>query len=117
VKELGPLMEDILTTQLPDATSLWQWASTFLQQFKAKYGDAKFADVFLILYKEAFSLVSRGITDPNYGEDKMDNYIKSITKASPTSGLIGSYYFDWVDVVGVNFVVKQVENGKLVATQ
>jgi hypothetical protein len=58
--------------------------------------------------------VARGITDPAYGPDKLNEYIKSITQSNPIQWLIGSYYFDWVDVVGTSFVIKQIKDGKLV---
>ncbi|MEI7477605.1 MAG: hypothetical protein WCJ81_03675 [bacterium] len=49
--------------------------------------------MFVLLYKEAFDLVARGITNPNYGENNLNSYIPTITKENPASGLIGSYYF------------------------
>jgi len=109
-------MDSILTSQLPDAEKLSSNAETFVKEFSAIH-TPKFAEVFLILYKESFDLLTRGLTDPQYGPTKINEYIGSITKDQPTSGLIGSYYFNGVDVVGVSFVMKRIENGKLVAIQ
>jgi hypothetical protein len=50
--------------------------------FKSKY-TPQFTDVFILLYKEAFDVVARGITDPAYGPDKLNEYIKSITQSNP----------------------------------
>lgn len=106
-------MEWVKSSQLPDVDTLWTQASAFVTAFKAQY-QVMFGDTFLVLYKEAFDLVARAITDPNYWPEKVEAYIQGITKEKPTTWLFWDYYFDGADVVGVNFVMKEVKNGVLV---
>jgi ABC-type branched-subunit amino acid transport system substrate-binding protein len=116
VKELWGLIEGLLSTQLPDPASLGQPTQVFMNEFKKQH-EVKFADMFVVLYKESFDMVAAGILNKDYGIDKINDYIKTITKVSPRNGLFGSYYFNWVDAERLAFVVKQVKDGKLVTIQ
>lgn len=117
VKELWTTMEGILTSQLPDANILWQGAVDFIKNFKTTYGEANFAEVFLVLYKESLDLIGRGLIATNWETAKLNDYIKSIWKDNPTNGLFGPYYFDGVDVMWVSFVIKKVQDWKPVLIQ
>lgn len=116
LKELGALMEWVLTTQLPDAKDLWSKADIFINMLKKQY-TPNFAETFIVLYKESFDMLAAGLTDPAYGENNINAYIQTITEKNPRDGLFGSYYFNGVDVERVNFVVKKIVEGKLVTAE
>jgi hypothetical protein len=88
-------------------------AKKFLDEFK-KNNTIKYGETFVILYKEALNLVLNGLSNNAYNEEKLNQYIKSIAKNNPIQGLIGSYYFDGTDAIGISFTIKKIENGSLV---
>lgn len=108
----GSRIEDLLSTQLPTASKLGSEAESLLEQFKAKH-EVKVGDTFIILFREVFDVVTAGITDKDFGVEKLNEYIKSISQDHPRTGLFGSYYFNGADAIGLNFVVKQVKNAAL----
>lgn len=110
---IGEIMEWMLTSQFPDYSSFGNKAVQFIESFKTKY-EVKLTEVYLLLYKETFDLVADAISDKEYGVANVNKYIKTLDKDNPRNGLRGSYYYDGVDAVGLNFVMKKVADGKLV---
>lgn len=114
IKELWvETTNNLLTAQLPGANMLDTSAKKFLDEFK-KNNTIKYGETFVILYKEALNLVLNGLSNNAYNEEKLNQYIKSIAKNNPIQGLIGSYYFDGTDAIGISFTIKKIENGSLV---
>lgn len=112
-KKLGATSEGILVTTMPAPTNLGSKAEKFVNQIKETYTPS-FPEAFLVLFGESFDTVAAGISDPQYGIDKMNEYMKSLTKDNPRDGLFGDYYFDGADAVGLNFLVREIKNGVLV---
>lgn len=116
VKKLGAVSEGILTTTTPAPSHFGSDAEKFVNQVKETY-TPRFPETFIVLFGESFNTVAAGITDPKYGIDKMNEYMKSLTKDHPRAGLFGDYYFEGADAIGLNFVVREIKNGLLVDVQ
>lgn len=116
ISQLGDILQWVKTTQLPDGALLGQQANEFITIVKQSY-TPKYAEMFIILYKDTFDLVAKAISDPAYGPTKVNEYIKSITKDNPTSWLIGTYYFSWADVIELKFVMKEIKDWLLVPVE
>lgn len=112
-ESLGTASEGILSTQLPAITQLWSEAESFVKEFKTKY-TPNYSETFLVLFYEAVKVVTDGVADPEYGAEKLNEYIRNISKDHPRAWVWGEYYFEGADARGLSFVVKQVHNGALV---
>ncbi len=113
LEQIGLMTEGIFTTQFPDHDTFGDDAVKFINNFKAQH-KVNLSEIYVAMYHEAFRIVADGITSNKY--DNFNTYMKSITKDNPRTGLGRSYYFSGVDATNLlHFVMKKVENSKIVA--
>lgn len=112
VKEIWPLLDWVLTTQLPSVDVLGNNAKDIISNFKKQY-TANFSELFIVLFKESFNLVVDWITDEPYWPNKINEYMQSKTKNNTIQSSFGSYYFSGADAVWISFIMNRIYKWEL----
>lgn len=113
MSEVNHLLEGVHQVNVSSVEAFGSSAESFMKAFESNYQVQSNAP-FLVLWAEAFSLTLDAIQAGNLTSESIRNYITAITPEYPRKGLIGEYYFDKGQAIGVKYVMQQVQNGQLI---
>lgn len=90
------------------------WLDKFMTEYKQEY-PAISSDLIVALSAEAMQTTLEAIANGSKTSEDFKTYFENITEESPRTWLIGKYWFNKNgDGQGIDFLIKQVQNGELV---
>lgn len=111
--EAGALLEGMYQVNIGAIEDFGADAKAFMEEYQANHTINANAS-FSLTWAEAFNLTLDAIQAGNLTSESIRNYITAITPEHPRKGLIGEYYFDKGQAIGVKYVMQQVQNGQLI---
>ncbi len=107
----GDAIEGLTILAVPGLDAKNQKAQAFLAAYWAQFGEPSF-DLYLGASYDSIYILAQAIREVGYDATKMKDYLYGLAEYD---GVIGKYHFDDNgDLVGINFTVKKISNGKLI---
>jgi branched-chain amino acid transport system substrate-binding protein len=111
IETAGKYAEGMLVIDAPGLSESNPKAVKFLADYKAKYGTTTL-EFYLGAAYDAVYILADGISKYGTDTEKLKNYLYSLKNYN---GVIGTYGFDENgDLIGIEYKVKQIKNGKAV---
>jgi branched-chain amino acid transport system substrate-binding protein len=111
IETAGKYAEGMLVVDAPGLSESNPKAVKFLADYKAKYGTTTL-EFYLGAAYDAVYILADGISKYGTDTEKLKNYLYSLKNYN---GVIGTYGFDENgDLIGIEYTVKQIKNGKAV---
>lgn len=107
----GDAAEGTTFVTVPDLDPTNEKANAFLAKYRERFGEPPFPLYLAAVYDSVY-LLAQAIEEAGDSPEKVKEYLYKIPEYK---GAVGTYRFDAQgDIVGLNFIVKKVQGGKLV---
>jgi branched-chain amino acid transport system substrate-binding protein len=114
IKELWSLLNWVKATNLISMEELWERAKTFIEEFSINNKTLS-APLWIVLESEAMQLAIDAITNVWNNGTAIKNYFTSFNANKLRQGYFWDYYFTPErDAYGLDFLVYEIQDGKLV---
>jgi hypothetical protein len=110
------LIEWIEFVMLPSSEELWSKAQQYLEELQKTY-TLKTNELYGIFFWERIEVILRAIDAWNYTSSEIYQYLRSFSESNPIMGIWWEYYFSGSDTIGLQFIMKKIQNGSVVALQ
>ncbi len=114
--EAGTLLDGIYQVNIGAIDDFGAKALAFMKEYKSQHTITA-NESFSLTWAEAFSLTLDAIAAGNYDSASIKAYLDAITEKNPRAGLLGTYYFENNQVIGLPYIIQQMSGGSLVRVQ
>lgn len=107
----GKSAEGIVFTDLPNLNYDNVRVKAFLEDYKKTFGNTSGSEFYMAASYDVVNILTQAVEKVSYDPVKIRDYLYNLPEYD---GLLGKYSFDLNgDVVGLNLVLKKIQNGKI----